>query len=123
MKKITKSAIAITFFVFALAAAVWASSNSEVMVVNKTYQDLGVVTIYNSYGEAGSVTVSGPGSFNTHIDGLPVGAVINSQGIPKDGTTMNVVVSSGVTVQIKWTGNQIVVTDQSIVQGEPKPKK
>src|SRR5579872_6375174 len=114
MKKITKSAYAVTFCVLAFAAAVWASSNSEVMLVNKTYQDLGVVTIYNGYGAAGSVTVPGPGTYNTHIDGLPVGGLINNQGIPKDGSSVNVTLGSGVIVQVIWTGNQIVVTDQQI---------
>lgn len=121
MKKIIKSAMAGTLGMLVLAAAVWASANSEVMVVNKTFSDLGVVTIYNAYGTAGSVTVSGPGMYNSHIDGLAVAAVINDQVVPKDGTTVNVTLGSGVIVQAVWVGNQIVVTDQQQVNGEPKP--
>jgi len=121
MKKLTKSAIAVTLCVLALAAAVWARANSEVMVVNRTFNDLGVVTIYNSYGLTSSVTVSGPGKYNTKIDGVPAGAFMNNQAIPKDGTTQNITLGSGVIVQVVWNGNQIVVQDQQVVQTGPKP--
>jgi hypothetical protein len=120
MKKTFKFQLAVSLFIFAIAAAVWAMPNMMFTVTNNTSFDVGSVTVYNSNGIPTKIYVPGPGSYNANVEPSLVGAVINNQRIPKNGQ-VDVMLASGFGVQVTWTGNQIVVQDQSIIQGDKNP--
>ena len=120
MKTTTRFKVAIPFLVIMLAATVFASVNSIFSVKNETSANLGEVTIYNGDGTSTIIYVPGPGEFTSSIKGRPISAVIEKQVVPNDGTTTKIILPSSEHVQAWWTGNQIVVIDQSIVQDTVK---
>lgn len=123
MKTTRKVRIAIPFLMVIFAATVFASANSMFTVKNETSANLGEVTIYNSDGTPSVIYVTGAGEFTSDIKGRPISAVIEKQVAPNDGTTTEIILPSSEHVQVSWTGNQIVVTDQAIINGTPHGKK
>jgi hypothetical protein len=124
MKKTIKSAIAVTLFVAALAAAISASPNMHFSIQNNTSFNLGSVTIYNSSGTPTTIEVTGSGSYPVLIQGGVASAVIYGQLIAKNGQLINITLPygpTGIMVQATLTGNQIVVTDDQIINSDKKP--
>jgi len=115
MKKTLKSAIAVTFFVFALTVAIQAKPNVHFDIQNNSSFAVGPVTVYNSNGVPTTINVPGPGTFSGNIPGNAVAAVINGQSVPNTGELTNITLPSGIVVQAVWTGNIIVITDQQQV--------
>ena len=120
MKTTMKSAIAVILFVSAVTAAIMASPNMLFSITNNTSFVIGSVRIYNTNGVPTTINVSGPGVFSANISGSVASAVINNQSIPNNGHATNITLASGSVVRVTLTGNQIVVTDQSIVYSPTK---
>ena|SRR2546421_247689 len=116
MKKNLTSAL-LAALVFFCAAALWATMTFS--VVNKTSFNLGAVTIYNNSGVPSTVNVPGTGTFTLSIDNGAAGATINGQPVSKGGQVTSITTPQGFVVQATMTGNQIVVTDQSLVYRPP----
>jgi len=124
MKKTMKSAIAVMMLVSALTAAILASPNMYFGVQNNTTFDLGTVTLFNNLGASTTIEVNTSGSFPIQVQGSVTSVMIYGQLVPRNGQPTNIILpigQIGVPVQAILTGNQIVIQDQQIVQGDKKP--
>ena len=113
MKKLFGSLTVIALLAVGLAVSGFTTNSLQQSVVNKTTENLGVVTILGSNGPVGQIPVPGAGTFYGNISAPMVAVSVNGVVVP-NGAIGKVPMADGSVVTVNNT-NGIPIVDGSEV--------
>jgi hypothetical protein len=108
MKNHMKSFLAVAVLIATFAVVAFAQTGQTLTIQNKTTQFVGDVTINQVSTPAAHIMVPGQGSFTAPLTSAATSIIINGH-LVGVGTSAKVVLASGSTVNVNWTGGIVVV--------------